>query len=135
MKVVIPYNEIEFSVMRSSGAGGQHVNRTNSAVLLKFDIRNSLVLTEEQKKMLYAKLKNKINSEGHLLIRSETARDQKSNKEIAYKNLIELVSKALTVQKKRIPTKVKKSAIETRLSEKKIKSAIKSTRSKKINWE
>jgi ribosome-associated protein len=121
--------------MRSSGAGGQHVNRTNSAVLLKFDIQNSLVLSEDQKKIIFTKLKNRINNEGQLLVRSETSRDQKTNKENAYKNLNILVNKALHIQKKRIPTRVKKSAIETRLSEKKIKSKIKSTRSRKIDWD
>jgi ribosome-associated protein len=135
MRIVIPWNELEFLVSRSSGAGGQHVNKTNSAVQLKFSVTQSLVLTEDQKKMILNKLKSRIVQDEFLLVRSEDQRDQKSNKETAYRLLHKLIEKALIVPKKRIPTKVKRSAVEKRIETKKIRSGVKQNRSKKINWE
>ena len=135
MKIIIPWNELEFSVSRSSGAGGQHVNKTNSAVQLRFSVVKSLVLNEAQKKLILFKLSSRITQGEYLLIRSEDQRDQKSNKETAYKLLNKLIEKALLVPKKRIPTKVKRSAVEKRIETKKIRSDVKKNRSKKVNWD
>lgn len=135
MKVIIPWNELEFLVSRSSGAGGQHVNKTNSAVQLRFSVTNSLVLNDDQKRLIFNKLRSRIIQDEFLMVRSEDQRDQKSNKDAAYRLLNKLIEKALIVPKKRIPTKVKRSAIEKRIETKKIRSGVKQGRSKKINWE
>lgn len=135
MRIVIPWNELEFLVSRSSGAGGQHVNKTNSAVQLKFSVTQSLVLNDDQKKLILSKLRSRIIQDEFLMVRSEDQRDQKSNKDAAYKLLHKLIEKALIVPKKRIPTKVKRSAVEKRIESKKIRSGVKQARSKKINWD
>ena len=134
MNIIIPWNEIEVIATRSSGAGGQHVNKTNSAIQLRFSISNSLVLSEDFKKLLFIKLKNKMNKDGELLIRIENERDQKSNKEEAYTILNKIINEALKVEKKRIPTKPKKGSIKKRLESKKNRAEIKKSRSKKITW-
>ena len=131
---MILYSEIEFSVTRSQGPGGQHVNKTNSCVILKFSIIDSQSLTWEQKDKLLARLKTRLVQETYIQIRVESERDQKSNKDLAYKMLIQLIQNALKDPKKRIATKPKKSAIKKRLSDKKSRSEIKKTRSEKIKW-
>jgi len=134
MKFLIPWEEVTFSVMRSSGAGGQHVNKTNSAVQLRFSVAESFSLTEQQKERLSRKLANRLTQSGEILIRVEDERDQKRNKDKAYKLLNELVIESLREPKKRIATKPKKSAIRKRLDSKKIRSEIKKTRSEKVKW-
>lgn len=134
MKFLIPWEEVVFSVMRSSGAGGQHVNKTNSAVQLRFSVDESIVLTDQQKERLKKKLSHRMTQSGEILIRSEEERDQKRNKENAYKILNELVLEGLKEPKKRIATKPKKSAVKKRLETKKIRSQIKKNRSEKFKW-
>lgn len=134
MKVIIPWNELEVSVTRSSGAGGQHVNKTNSAVQLRFSISNSLVLSDYQKQKILKKLAYRLVKGDEILIRSEEERDQKRNKETAYENLNRLVNVALIEPKKRIATKPKKSSVQKRLNTKKSRGEIKKTRSEKIKW-
>ena len=131
VKIIIPWSEIEWTSTRSSGAGGQHVNRTNSAVQLRFSINQSS-LSEIQKEKILRRLKHRIVGDDELLIRIEDQRDQKSNKDRAYKLLCEMISKALIDPKKRIATKPKKSAIRTRLKDKKRHSEIKKNRSEKF---
>lgn len=132
MKVIIPWNEIEWQATRSSGAGGQHVNRTNSAVQLRFSISASLVLTEEQKSKLRQRLAYRLVQGDEILIRIEDQRDQKSNKDRAYELLVELVQKALIDPKKRVATKPKKSAVRKRLTDKKHRGEIKKNRGEKF---
>lgn len=131
-KIYIPWNEIEWTSTRSSGAGGQHVNRTNSAVILRFSISNSIILTIEQKQKLLVRLKSRLVQDDEILVRIEDQRDQKSNKDRAYNLLCDLISKALIDPKKRIATKPKKSAIRKRLNEKKRNSEVKKNRSEKF---
>ncbi len=76
------YKEFVFTSSRSSGAGGQHVNKVDTKVELKFHINNSLELTEEEKELLLEKLKNKINKDGFLQIVSQETRSQFRNKEL-----------------------------------------------------
>lgn len=135
MKIFIPWNEIEWTSTRSSGAGGQHVNRTNSAVQLRFSIKSSLVLTEEQKSRLLFKLHNRLVQDDVILVRSEEERDQKRNKETAYERLNHIIEQALKVDKKRVSTKPKKSSIKKRLESKKIRGEVKKNRSGKITWD
>lgn len=130
--IIIPWTEIEWTATRSSGAGGQHVNRTNSAVILRFSISNSSVLSDLQKQKLKIRLQARLVQEDEILIRIEDQRDQKSNKDRAYKLLCQLITKSLIDPKKRVPTKPKKSAVRTRLKDKKIHSEIKKLRSEKF---
>lgn len=130
-KIIIPWNEIEWTSTRSSGAGGQHVNRTNSAVQIRFSISKSS-LSDEQKSKLRARLKSRLVQEDEILIRIEDQRDQKSNKDRAYDILVNMISVALIDPKKRIATRPKKSAVKKRLNEKKRNSEIKKTRSEKF---
>jgi ribosome-associated protein len=134
MKFIIPWAEVEFTATRSSGAGGQHVNKTNSAIQVRFNVLNSDVLTEEQKQYIIQKLQHRLTLESEILIRIEDQRDQKSNKDRAYKLLNQMIIKALEKPKKRIKTKPKKSAVKKRLETKKIRGEIKKNRSEKIKY-
>ena len=94
--------EIVLSASRSSGPGGQNVNKVNTQVELRFSVKNSNLFSEEEKDRIFLKLKNKINSEGELILTSQTARSQLDNKEIVLVKFYGLLEKALTMQKKRI---------------------------------
>ncbi len=130
-KIVIPWTEIEWTSTRSSGAGGQHVNRTNSAVQIRFSISNSS-LSDLQKSKLLVRLAHRLVQDDEILIRIEDQRDQKSNKDRAYKILCSMIALALIDPKKRIATKPKKSAVRTRLKDKKRHGEIKRNRSEKF---
>ena len=134
MKIFIPWNELEVTATRSSGAGGQHVNKTNSAVQLRFSISASLVLNDNQKERIRKKLAHRLIQGDEILVRSEEERDQKRNKETAYENLNRLIASALFEPKKRIATKPKRSSIQKRLTSKKSRGEIKKNRSEKIKW-
>ena len=97
--------EIVFSANRSSGPGGQNVNKVNTRVELRFSVNNSTVFSEEEKARIHLKLKNRINSEGELVLTSQTGRTQLDNKEKALEKFIELLEKALTIQKKRLKSR------------------------------
>lgn len=122
---------IEWSVTRSSGAGGQHVNKTNSAVIAKLDVE-CLNLNDIQRNLIYQNLAHRIIQDHFITVRCEDQRDQKSNKDIALKILSQMIEKALFVPKKRIKTKPSKSAIKKRLDGKSKKSVIKKLRQEKF---
>lgn len=124
------YSEFTFQSSRSSGPGGQNVNKVNSKVELRFNIPNSSLITDDQKQILLAKLSTKINGEGFLIIISQRDRSQLVNKEDAIRKTYELIEKALRPVKKRKSTKPSRSSIEKRLTEKRIKSNIKQYRQK-----
>jgi ribosome-associated protein len=132
MKIIIPWIDIEWTATRSSGAGGQHVNRTNSAVQLRFSITNSSVLSDLQKEKLRTRLAYRLVQGDEILIRIEDERDQKSNKDRAYKLLSKMIEEALKDPKKRVATKPKRSSIFKRLETKKIRSDIKKNRREKF---
>ena len=94
--------EVVFSATRSSGPGGQNVNKVNTQVELRFSVKNSGLFSGEEKDRIFLKLKNKINSEGELIITSQTGRTQLNNKENALEKFFELIEMALTVRKKRL---------------------------------
>ncbi len=125
---------IEWSVTRSSGPGGQHVNKTNSAVVCKLDL-DLLVISEDVRYLLFKNLENRIIQEHYISVRSESQRDQKQNKDQAIKIILQLLQKALFVPKKRINTKPTRSSVRKRLDAKTNKSAIKKLRREKISRE
>lgn len=126
----VSYTDVEFLVSRSQGAGGQHVNKTNSSVQLRFSIESSRFTFDDKQKII-KKLSHKLIQGDILQIRSEEERDQKTNKDMAYKKLIHLLAYALTEPKARKKTKPTKSSVRKRLDGKKIKSDIKKERSRK----
>lgn len=111
--------EINYNFSRSSGSGGQNVNKVNTKVELRFSIIGSLYLTDSQKAVLLDKLRNRINNNKELIVVSEEERNQYKNKQIVTKKFFLLIEMALKKQKIRKPTKPTKSSIEKRLKAKK----------------
>jgi ribosome-associated protein len=125
-------NELTFTTSRSSGPGGQNVNKVNSKVTLKFDIRASNILNEEEKVVLLKKLKSKITSDGVLILSSQDKRTQLQNKEAVISKLETLLNKAFEKKKKRKATKPTKGAVQERLNKKKQQADKKKWRQKPI---
>lgn len=123
-------SELEFSFTRSSGPGGQNVNKVNSRVELRFDVMNSRELSDEQKGIIIKRLKSRINNDGILFLSAQDDRSQLKNKEIVILRFYEIINKALRVHKKRVKTKPSKSSIENRLKEKRESSEKKNRRRK-----
>lgn len=121
-------SELKFRSSRSSGPGGQSVNKVSTRVELLFNLWNSQALSFEQKQIVFDKLKNRINSEGILYLSSDESRSQLTNKENSIERFLKLLEEALKPVKKRRPTKPKRSSIEKRLKTKKIKSDRKDNR-------
>ena len=120
--------ELNFKTSRSSGSGGQNVNKVSTKVELRFNVVNSLLLTDDEKDRVLEKLKNRISSEGILIISSDTERTQLRNKKKVIEIFLELLEKSLKKPKKRIKTKPSRASKEKRLKEKKIKSDKKQSR-------
>jgi ribosome-associated protein len=111
-------SELHFSASRSSGPGGQNVNKVNTKVELRFNIPSSSLLSDEEKGLLMEKLARKINSEGELILVSQTERSQLKNKEKAIEKFYSILTRALTQRKKRKPTKPSQASKEERLETK-----------------
>ncbi len=97
-------SEFKFSTSRSSGPGGQNVNKVSSKVELRFDLLHSQKFTEEEKDLIFRKLKNKINKEGEIVLKSQSGRSQLMNKLAVTAKFYDLVSRALTIPVKRKPS-------------------------------
>ena len=123
-------SELNIKAVRSSGAGGQNVNKVSSKVVLKFDVDNSAGLSEDEKRLIVQSLSSRLTSENILILNSDEDRSQIRNKEIGIKRFVALLTKALVVPKVRKATKVPKSVIKKRLRDKKNLSEIKQSRRK-----
>lgn len=122
-------SEFSYRTSRSSGSGGQHVNKVESRVEVIFNVDESDVLSESQKKLIRSRLKNRIDKSGNIAVNASTSRQQKQNKKLATKRLFELLELALKKKKIRKKTGVPKAVKEKRLKKKKQRSEIKSNRS------
>ena len=122
--------ELQFKAVRSSGAGGQHVNKVSSKIELSFDLANSLVFTENQKERLLVKLQHRLTNSGSLLMQCGESRSQHKNKDLIVKRFFTLIKASLVIPKKRIRTKIPKSVIRKRLKNKKNLSDKKANRRK-----
>jgi ribosome-associated protein len=121
-------DELVFKAVRSSGSGGQNVNKVSTKVELRFDIENSEFLTGDEKARIFTKLKNRISNEGILIITSDTERTQLRNKNKAIELFFDLLEQALKKPKKRKKTKPTRASKEKRLKDKKLQSEKKKLR-------
>ena len=127
----IPRTELDVRVSRSSGAGGQHVNKTSSRVEIFWNIPASRVLTDEQRARLLDKLSSRLTTEGSIRVVASDMRSQSRNRDLAEERLAELVRRSLMVPRKRKPTRPTRAAKEARLESKKLHSNKKRDRTDK----
>ncbi len=128
-RLTIPVGELEISFARSGGPGGQNVNKVSSKVDLRWNPTTSLALTNDDRLLLLDKLKNRLTTEGQLIVTSQLTRDQIKNRQDALSKLALIVRAALDRPKPRKPTKVSKGAKRRRVADKRHKSEIKRNRS------
>lgn len=121
-------SEVEFSASKSSGPGGQNVNKVNTQVELRFSVIHSEFLSAHEKELLLIKLKNRINSAGELILVSKAERSQLRNKGKVTNHFFSILEQTLTPAKKRIKTKPTLASKKKRLDAKKIKSKKKQLR-------
>lgn len=122
--------ELKFKAVRSSGAGGQHVNKVSTKVELSFDVLNSGALSDDEKERLKKKLKARLTNDGVLTLHGDSTRSQHRNKELVIKRFLKLLEESLKIPKKRKKTKPSRGAIERRLKSKKKASEKKANRGK-----
>lgn len=123
-------SELQFKAVRSSGAGGQNVNKVSSKVVLSFDLKNSQALSEEEKLVLETKIGNRLTSEQILILNCDEDRSQLKNKSIVIKRFLDIITAGLVIPKIRKATKVPKAVIRKRIKDKKSVSDIKKNRQK-----
>ena len=123
-------SELSFKAVRSSGAGGQNVNKVSSKVVLSFDLKSSQALSEEEKFLVETKLSSRITSDAILIMNCDEDRSQFRNKDIVIKRFLDLIKNALFIPKERKPTRIPKSVIRKRIKDKKSISEVKKNRRK-----
>lgn len=111
--------ELNLKAVRSSGAGGQHVNKVSTKVELAFDVANSNALSSIEKERVLHKLANRLTKDNILMLQADATRSQFKNKELVIKRFLELLENAIKIQKKRRKTKPSRSSVEKRLRKKK----------------
>lgn len=133
--ITIPESELEITTSRSGGAGGQHVNKTNSRITVRWNVRTTTALTDEQKERVINKLQSRVTTEGDLIIHHSSSRSQQQNKRLALEQLARDIAYALHVPKKRTATRISAGKKEARLDTKKQHGTIKKLRSKKHHYD
>jgi ribosome-associated protein len=128
MDASILLSELQFKAVRSSGPGGQNVNKVASKVVLSFDLEKSKALSDEERLRIETKLATRLTSEKLLVLSCDQDRSQLKNKAIVTQRFLELIEKSLVIPKARQKTKVPKAVIEKRLAHKKTISTIKQSR-------
>ncbi len=123
-------SELQFKAVRSSGAGGQNVNKVSSKVVLSFDVEKSSFLSMEEKELLISNLLSRLTTENVLILNCDEDRSQLKNKEIVIKRFFTILTQALHIPKKRKATKIPKSVIRKRIKDKKNLSDLKKNRKK-----
>jgi ribosome-associated protein len=123
-------SELSFKAVRSSGAGGQNVNKVSSKVVLTFDLKNSQALNEEEKYLVETKLASRLTTDAVLILNCDEDRSQFRNKEIVIKRFLTLIKNTLFIPKERKPTRIPKSVIRKRIKDKKSISEVKKNRRK-----
>jgi ribosome-associated protein len=126
----LPESELVVRFLRADGPGGQHVNRTESAVELRFDVLNSPSLPEEVRARLLARSDRRMTGEGVLVIQARRFRDQSRNREDARERLVEILRSALVAPKKRVATKPTRASKQRRLEGKLQRAKVKQNRSR-----
>ena len=126
-------HEVILRATRSSGKGGQNVNKVSSKVEVRFPLHTSTALTDAQKTIIFNKLKNRINLDGEIVLSAQDDRSQLQNKRIVIAKLFDLLNKALKPIKKRIPVKPSLAKVRKRLNEKKEQAVKKENRSYKAD--
>ena len=124
----IPDDELHFATSRSSGPGGQNVNKVETRVTLMFDLEASSSLSDAQKRRLRERLATRINRQGVLRVTSQRHRTQKANREAAIERFHELVASALAERPRRARTRIPKAAKKRRLEQKRRRSELKKQR-------
>ena len=124
----IPRHELDVRVSRSSGAGGQHVNKTSSRVEIFWNIATSRALSDEQRERLQQKLSSRLTGDGSIRVVASDMRSQTRNREIAEERLAELIARSLIVPRKRKPTRPTNASKEARLDAKRRHSSKKRNR-------
>ena len=127
--VAIPDGELEITAIRAQGAGGQHVNKTSTAIHLRFDIRASS-LPEYYKERLLAASHHLISSDGVIVIKAQEYRNQELNREAALARLVAVIKEQSSEKKARRPTRPTRASKERRLASKAQKSSVKAMRGK-----
>ena len=122
--------ELSFKTARSSGAGGQHVNKVSSKVELTFNVPASEGLSDREKQRVLLKLRSRLTNDGALILQCDEARSQHRNKDLVVKRFFETLKNALILPKKRKPTKPTKPSKEKRLKSKRITAEKKASRKK-----
>ena len=131
--LTIPSRELEWTAVRSSGPGGQNVNKVSTKVELRFDFEESSHLTVAVKARLRGLAKHRLDGDGRILITSQVTRNQPQNLEDARNRLAELIAKAMVTPKKRRPTKPSKAAKRRRVNDKRVHSKKKQSRARKTS--
>jgi len=121
-------SELQFSASRSTGAGGQNVNKVNTKVELRFSVISTLILSDEEKELIINKLKNRLNKDGELVLVSQEARSQLENKLAVTEKFYRLLASALTLPLPRKETRPTKASKIKRLESKKFRSTVKKFR-------
>jgi ribosome-associated protein len=128
LDVALLKSELSYKYVRSSGSGGQHVNKVSSKAELYFNLENSAVFNDLEKKKLSEFLKNRINKDGVVVLACDESRSQFRNKAIVTQRFINLIEEGLKEQKKRRPTRISRSVKRKRLNTKRINSEKKANR-------